>query len=188
MRFDEVLPLEEAPSVLQEVLELVSIQRFHARGFIQGSDRGQQFHLEVDKPAQKWFIAFENGETQEFSDGTTMLGGGPLIHNTTFSEPVPMPAALAFPEKLMLWGQRANSARPMLAQNIGARSILITFEHQADASLRSTLVINRDLGLIERVIQFGLPQVVLVDVIPGEPFERHIPSVWPKPEVIYPEY
>lgn len=174
--------------MLQEVLDLVSIQRFQARGFIQGSDRGQQFHLEVDKPAQKWFIAFENGATNELSDGTTTLGGGPLIHNTTFGEHVPMPTALAFPEKLMLGGQGAHSARPMLAKNIGARSILITFEHQADASLRSTLVINRDLRLIERVIQFGLPHVVLVDVIPGKPFERHIPSVWPEPEIIYPEY
>lgn len=188
MQFDEVLPLEETPSVLQEVLKLVSIQRFHARGFIQDSDRIQQFHLEVDKPAEKWFIVFENGGTKEFSEGTTTFAGGPVIHNTTFSEHVHLPAALAFPEKLMLWGQSSHSARPMLVQSIGVRSILITFEHQADASMRSTLVINRDLGLIERVIQFGGSHVVLVDVIPGKPFERHIPSVWPDPEVIYPEY
>lgn len=49
--------------------------RFHARGFIQDSDRIQQFHLEVDKPAEKWFIVFENGGTQEFSEGTTTFAG-----------------------------------------------------------------------------------------------------------------
>lgn len=87
-----------------------------------------------------------------------------------------------------MWGQLPGAFRPVLVQRIGVRSILITCEHGRDPSMRGTMVIDTELGMVVRHLPFGGPVVVLVDVEPGRGIERRVPESFPELAVIIPRY
>lgn len=189
MIFDRALTPEESASLLDEVRPLLTAERFHARALVL-SDSGatEQWHLEIDKPANAWFLVSEGGTVYEYRDGTVRYGSDPPHHETSISAGATGPAVLAFPERLLVWGGHPGHFRPVLVQRIGRKSLLITFEHGLDPSMRGTLVIDTELGLVTRFMQFRSPQTVLVDVEPGRPIERRVPDAYPELEVIIPEY
>ena len=188
MIFDRVLTYDESRAVLDEIRPLLTADRFHARGLVQDSGGVTQWHVEVDKPRRSWFMVSESGMTYEVSDGVASLGSDPPRTVDDPSEGALGPVALAFPERLLVWGQGANHYRPVLVQRVGSHSILITVEHGADPSMRATLVLDTDLGLITRVMNFISAGVLLVDVELGRSIERHVPRHYPELDVIYPEF
>ncbi|PZQ89913.1 MAG: hypothetical protein DI534_09140 [Leifsonia xyli] len=188
MIFDRALSIEHARGVLDELRPLLTAKRFHARGLTQDGDRVTQWHVEVDRPARSWFLSSENGTTYEVRDGMATLGNEKPRRVSDLSEGSLGPVVLAFPERLLVWGERPTHYRPVLVQRIGQHSILITIEHGADPSMRGTIVVDTRLGLITRVMNFISRAVVLVDVEIDKPIERRAPEAFPEPDVIHPDY
>lgn len=155
---------------------------------MQSHDSVEQWHVEVDLVAEQWFVVDERGHTHEFRDGVTIHDGQPVDRKTHVSEEIFDPLTAAFPEQLGWWGEHNHSFRPVLAERVGNQSVLLTFEHGADPSMRSTLVVDAKLGLVTRVVHFGSPFIVIVDVELGRGVERLTPAAFPALDIIHPDF
>lgn len=188
MIFDRVLSDEGSSEVLVQLRELLKAQRFHARGIVQSHDSIEQWHIEVDLVAEQWFAVDEQGHTHEYSDGVTIHRGQPVEHETDIWDALVGPLIAVFPQRLRWWGELVHDFRPVLAERVGKQSVLLTFEHGADPSMRSTLVADTQLGVVTRVMHFDSPYILLLDVELGRGIERNIPEVFPALEIIFPEF
>lgn len=188
MIFDRILSPHESSLVLSQVQALRTVDCFHARVLVQTHERIEQWHIEVDHAAESWFAATENGDIEEFRDGITFHRGEAVTRSTTISDALPTPVTPAFPEKLTWWGEHDHGFRPVMVEHIGKKSILLTFEHGADPSMRSTMVVDTEIGLVTRVMHFDSPYIMLLDIEPGKPIERRTTPSFPELEVVYPNY
>ncbi|WP_461638859.1 hypothetical protein [Leucobacter sp. BZR 635] len=188
MIFDRRLSPDESSTVLAELQALRAVDRFHARALLQARDEIEQWHIEVDYAAETWFAANGLGETDEFRGGTRRFRGEALTYPTTVSDSLPSAVVPAFPERLSWWGGHSHGYRPIMIERIGKRSMLLTFEHGTDASMRCTMVVDRETGIVTRVMHFDSPYVMLLDIEPGKSVERRVPQSFPEPEVVYPDY
>ena len=188
MLFDRVLQRDETPVVLSYVRSLLTAERFHGRALVQVGGSVTQWHLEVDRPARTWFAVSEEGQTREFTNSTLFDDGVAMPGDWRNHGPTHGPAVFAFPEFLHCWGQPRSAPWPMLMQRIGRKSVLVTFEHGADPSLRTTLVIDTELGLMTRSMGIAEEYRVLVDIELGRGIERLRPESYPELEVLEPDF
>jgi hypothetical protein len=63
-----------------------------------------------------------------------------------FPAGMPQPVRMLYPGELLTWGRGTESFHPVLVQEIGSHSILVTFEHKEDPAFRTTMVIDRETG------------------------------------------
>ena len=92
------------------------------------------------------------------------------------------------PEALLMWGRRGDSFYPMLVQEIGRRSLLVTFEHVDDPAFRATAVVNRTTGIIEKMAILG-DLTILTEVEIDVPLARESsPDFIPITDWIRPDY
>ena len=183
-----VLSPAERADVLPQLQTLLTADRFHARGILQSGDSIEQWHIEVDYPAAAWFAVNERGDVHEFRDGMTTHRGQSVERPTSFADELVGPLAAAVPARLPWWGERSHDFSPVMIEHLGTHSLLLTFEHGADSSMRATMVVDTTLGLVTRVLHFNAPYILLLDIEPGRPITRITPDAFPTPEVIYPEY
>jgi len=188
MIFNRVLTTDESKEVFPYLQSLLTTDPFQARGIVQTHSEIEQWHIEVDRSTDQWFAVNDRGHTHEYRDGATFHRGEPVEHPTTVSSELVGPMLAAFPERLRWWGESDHDFRPILMEHVGQRSNLVTFEHGADPSMRSTMVLDTKLGLVTRVMQFDAPYIVLLDVERRRGVERIIPKSFPELEVIYPNY
>lgn len=188
MIFNRVLTTDESKEVFPYLQSLLTTDPFQARGIVQTHSEIEQWHIEVDRSTDQWFAVNDRGHTHEYRDGATFHRGEPVEHPTTVSSELVGPMLAAFPERLRWWGESDHDFRPILMEHVGQRSNLVTFEHGADPSMRSTMVLDTELGLVTRVMQFDAPYIVLLDVERRRGVERIIPKSFPELEVIYPNY
>lgn len=191
MIFNRALSPAESKEVFPSVRKHITADRFHARGIeLNRNNELEQWHIEVDRSAEQWFAVNDHGHTHEYRDGQTFRRGQSVEHHTTMESGrglVP-PLQAVFPGQLRWWGEYSHDFRPVLVETVGKRSHLLTFEHGADPSMRSTMVIDTELGLVTRVMHFGAPYILLLDVELHRGIERVVPETFPEPEVIYPDY
>ncbi len=188
MIINRTLSPEESTLVFSQVQGLRTVDCYHARALVQSQNETEQWHIEVDYRSGRWFAASENGHTDEFHDGVTFHGGKAVDRPTTISDELPPPLESAFPETLPWWGGHDHGFRPVLLESVGKKSVLLTFEHGSDPSMRSTMVVDTEIGVVTRVMHFNSPYVVLLDIEPGRQIERIAPESFPKLEVVYPSY
>lgn len=188
MILNRILSNAESNEVLGQVQSLATASRFHARGIVQSHDAIEQWHIEVDYSAQQWFAVNDLGQVHEFRDGVTFHQGEPVAHPTDISSELVGPLIAAFPDRLQWWEGRSHGFRPVLIERVGNQSLLLTFEHGADQSMRATLVVDTQLGLVTRVMHFNSPYIMFLDVELDRGIERLTPESFPALEVMYPQY
>ncbi|TFD53935.1 hypothetical protein E3T55_04375 [Cryobacterium frigoriphilum] len=175
--FDRVLTATESAAVLDEILLLCTATGFHATGVAQNSGQVTAHHIEVDLTAEEWFLYDPRSRASyRYHDHTVTAPHDEFPTHSEFGEFVPDQALrLAFPRKLFVWGRPGDDYRPILVQRLGHHSILITIENRDDAAARGTIIVNTELGLIEKMCR-TTEAVLLTNVQPGLPVERHTPT------------
>ncbi|WP_330193699.1 hypothetical protein [Pseudarthrobacter sp. J64] len=109
-------------------------------------------------------------------------------HAVVFPRGMPLEIQMLHPEALRMWGRGGESFYPVLVQEIGRRSLLITFEHVEDPAFRATAVVNRKTGIIEKVAMLG-DITVLTEVEIDVPLVRESePEFVPITDWIRPDY
>lgn len=111
-----------------------------------------------------------------------------MAHPTEISSELVGPLIAAFPDRLQWREGRSHGFRPVLIERVGNQSLLLTFEHGADQSMRATLVVDTQLGLVTRVMHFNSPYIMFLDVELDRGIERLTPESFPALEVMYPQY
>ena len=160
MFLGQVLPRSEGPAICRELVELRSAGPVEVRGVHQ-DHRGRsirQFQFSLDEATRSWSMQRENDSEQWFEDG--------VLHNTdgavpiAFERSLPMEVRMAIPERFLWWGRTSEELAPMLVQRVGQHSILVTFEHNADPAVRTTMVLDERDGIARRRFDIGEATVV----------------------------
>lgn len=107
------------------------------------------------------------GKVYSYRNGTVSMPPDPP-RQFEFGRGMPHEIGILCPDQLLLWGRRSESFYPVLAQEIGSHSILLTFEHIDDPAFRSTMVIDRRLGVIRKTAMLG-DLTILTDVRIDQP-------------------
>ncbi|MBT2498012.1 hypothetical protein J7E25_02780 [Agromyces sp. ISL-38] len=170
MKFNTVLPRSDGPGVLNEVLRMTSHASVRATGVTQQGEHHFQFQVELDLPGGEWHMVTSRGEVYSYRDGTVSLPPDPPFQ-AEFGSGMFNEIRMLYPDRLLLWGRRNESFYPMLAQEIGTHSILLTFEHVEDPAFRATMVIDRRLGVIRKTAMLGDLRI-LTDVQIDQPMAR----------------
>jgi hypothetical protein len=170
VEFDTVFPRSAGPAVLAEVLRITSQTNIRAMGVTQEGQRHFQFQVELDIPDREWQMVTSHGKVYSYRDGIVSLTPDPPFE-AEFGRGMLHPVRMLYPDRLLLWGRRSESFFPMLAQEIGTHSILLTFEHVEDPAFRATMVIDRRLGVIRKTAMLG-DVTILTDVQIGQPLTR----------------
>lgn len=170
MEFDRVLTRAAGPEILAEVVAMTSHRTVRATGVSQSGATHFQFNAEIDCVAHEWNMITTSGLVQSFRDGVINLSPDPPFVGQ-FPSGMPHPLRMMHPDQLLVWGRGQESFHPILAQQIGTRSILLTFEHKEDPAFRSTMVIDRALGVVCKTAMLG-DITILTDIAVDEPLER----------------
>ena len=187
MNLDKVLGQTDSPSVLDEIVALRTHTSVRAKGVSQSGQSHYQFVAQLDAKAQAWHLVDDEGRRSS-AVGTWRLQDGEASTEFVFPRGMPETVQLLYPEALLMWGRRGESFYPMLLQEIGRRSLLITFEHIGDPAFRATAVINRSTGIIEKLAVLG-DIVILTDVETGVQLDPQItPKFLPITDWIRPNY
>ncbi|HEY9365995.1 MAG TPA: hypothetical protein VIP55_05130 [Agromyces sp.] len=123
--------------------------------------------MELDVAARAWQMVTSLGGVYAYRDGTVSLPPDPPFKDK-FGSGMFHELRMLHPDRLMLWGRGHESFYPILAQEIGSHSILLTFEHTEDPAFRSTMVIDRRLGVIRKTAMLG-DLTILTDVQIDQP-------------------
>lgn len=167
MEYDTLLPRSASAGVLAEVLRIASPARVRVTGVSQYGDHHHQFQVELDVAARAWQMVTSLGGVYAYRDGTVSLPPDPPFKDK-FGSGMFHELRMLHPDRLMLWGRGHESFYPILAQEIGSHSILLTFEHTEDPAFRSTMVIDRRLGVIRKTAMLG-DLTILTDVQIDQP-------------------
>ncbi|MFJ6537236.1 hypothetical protein ACIQH5_13515 [Paenarthrobacter sp. NPDC091711] len=154
MKLDVVLSRTDSPSVLDGIVALRTYTSVRARGVSQSGRNHYQFVAELDAKAEEWHLVDDQGRRSS-AVGTWLLQDREAPLEVVFPRGMPKAVQMLYPEALLMWGRRSESFYPMLVQEIGQRSLLITFEHIEDPAFRATAVINRSTGIIEKLAVMG---------------------------------
>ncbi|MEV5070808.1 hypothetical protein MRBLMI12_002424 [Microbacterium sp. LMI12-1-1.1] len=162
IRLDAVLRRSDTDAVVSAVKELENQRRLSGQGITQSRDGIRQFQFAADELNQWWVIVFDNGERQEYRDGKyTYRGRRPdESQPAEFFRPMPQALQLLWPTRLLTWANPHGSFYPVLAQHVGERSILFTFEHVDDPAFRQTLVLDERSGIAKRLIGYDYGLVI----------------------------
>lgn len=187
MNLDEVLGRIHSPNVLNELVALRTYSSVRAKGVSQSGQSHYQFVAELDAKAQEWHLVDDQGRRSS-AVGTWLLQDRDASLEVVFPRGMPKALQMLYPEALLMWGRQGESFYPMLVQEIGHRSLLITFEHIEDPASRATAVVNRFTGIIEKLAIRG-DIIILTDVEIGVPLDREIkPAFPPITDWIRPDY
>lgn len=167
MRFDTILTTADSPSVLAEVVRLTTHRSVWARGVSQSDSSLSQFVAELDAGAEAWHLVTESGRARWFRDGVMVAEPDPPTP-VPFARSMPGQVQLLHPVALPMWGRGRESFYPMLAQRIGAHSILLTFEHVNDPAFRSTMVIDEAVGAVRKFARLG-DVTILTEIVTNRP-------------------
>lgn len=127
------------------------------------------------------------GKAYSYRDGTVSLPPDPPFQ-AEFGTGMFHEIQMLYPDRLLQWGRPRESFYPMLAQEIGTHSILLTFEHIEDPAFRATMVIDRRLGVIRKTSTLG-DLCILTDVQIDQPIARDKKPVFePITDWIRPDY
>lgn len=182
-----MLPRSAGRGVLAEVLRMTSHSSVRAIGVTQQNNRHFQFQVELDVPGREWHVVTSNGKVYSFRDGTVSLPPDPPFQ-AAFGRGMLHEVRMLYPDRLLLWGRPRESFYPMLAQEIGTHSILLTFEHVEDPAFRSTMVIDRRLGVVRKTAMLG-DITILTDVQVDQPMTRATNATFePITDWIRPDY
>ncbi|MDQ1058422.1 hypothetical protein QFZ23_002323 [Arthrobacter globiformis] len=153
MKFNTVLGRSDSSSLLSEIVALRTQATVRTKSVSQSGASHFQFVAELDAEAEEWHMITDQGLRWSAVDGMLSLEPDPP-HAVAFPRGMPTEVQMLHPEALLMWGRRGESFYPMLIQEIGRRSLLITFEHVEDP-FRATAVINRTTGIIEKMAALG---------------------------------
>lgn len=155
MRLDTLLTRADCEDVLQEVAALPTYRTLRVHGVRQDSAHScHQFYAELDRVNESWYYLqnMPGGEKFSYSDG--VLKTTDPATKLEYPQGMPSEVQMLDPQNLYMWGGR-TSFYPMLVQNIGKHSLLITFEHVNDPAFRPTVVIDRRNGIATRMVKLG---------------------------------
>lgn len=187
MNLDTVLGRTDSPSVLDKIVALRTHTSMRAKGVSQSGRSHYQFVAQLDAQAQAWHLVDDRGRRSS-AVGTWHLQDGEASTEFVFPRGMPETVQMLYPEALLMWGRRGESFYPMLLQEIGRRSILITFEHVEDPAFRATAVINQSTGIMEKLAVLG-DVTILSDVETGVQLDPEIkPDFLPITDWIRPNY
>lgn len=170
MEFDKVLTRAAGPEILAEVVAMTSHRTVRATGVSQSGATHFQFNAEIDCVALEWNMIGSGGLVRSFRDGVINLPPDPPYVGQ-FPSGMPHPLRMMHPDQLLVWGRGKESFHPILAQQIGTHSILLTFEHREDPAFRSTMVIDRALGVVRKTAMLG-DITILTEIAVDEPLVR----------------
>ncbi|MFF2318658.1 hypothetical protein ACFVTE_20610 [Arthrobacter sp. NPDC058097] len=155
MKLDTVLERSDSSSLLGEIVALRTHTSMRAKGVSQCRGSHYQFVAELDAKAEEWHMVTDQGQRWSAVDGMLSVEPEPP-HEVDFPSGMPTEVQMLHPEAFLMWGRGGGeSFYPMLIQEIGRRSLLITFEHVEDPALRATAVINGTTGIIEKMAMLG---------------------------------
>lgn len=187
MKLDTVLDRTDSPSVLDEIVALRTHSSVRAKGVRQSGRSLFQFVAQLDVQTQAWHLVNDEGKRSS-AVGTWRLQEGEASTEFVFPRGMPETVQMLYPEALLMWGRRSESFYPMLIQEIGRRSLLITFEHIGDPAFRATAVINRFTGIMEKLAVLG-DLTILTDVETGVQLDPEVmPEFLPITDWIRPNY
>lgn len=171
MKLDTILDPADTDDVFREVAALSTYETVRVRGVRQKSTSVHyQFYVELDRVNESWYFFCDvaGGETFSYSDGVITTADPSM--ELDYPQGMPSEMHLLDPRLLLMWGGR-SSIYPMLAQDIGKHSLLITFEHTNDPAYRPTLVIDKRTGIASRMVNLG-EVTILTDVRVNVPLVR----------------
>lgn len=177
VEFDMVLTRAAGPGVLADVVAMTSHRTIWAQGVAQSGSSHYQFHVELDVPAQEWRMVTSDGREYAFGEGVLTLALDPP-RPAQFPAGMPPPVRMLYPAQLLTWGRGPESFHPVLVQEIGSHSMLLTFEHKDDPAFRTTMVIDRELGVIRKTILLE-DLTIFTDIVTEQPLPRLDPIEFP---------
>jgi hypothetical protein len=154
MKLNTVLDRSDSSSLLSEIVALRTHTAVRTKGVSQSGASHYQFVAELDAEAEEWHMVTDQGQRCSAVDGMLSVEPDPP-HAVPFPRGMPTEVQMLHPEAFLMWGRRGESFYPMLIQEIGRRSLLITFEHVEDPAFRATAVINGTTGIIEKMAMLG---------------------------------
>lgn len=98
-------------------------------------------------------MVFDHGARWSYSEGVVQYGDQEP-HPADFIGSLPGELKMLWPTEFLIWGARRTHFRPALVQQLGRRSLLITFEHDEDPAMRQTMVIDRTTGIATRRFEY----------------------------------
>lgn len=150
---DCVLDLGDAARIRADVAALAGARVLVGDGLTQDRQGFQQFRFSVNEPAAVWDMVLENGAKWSYSGGVVDYGHGEP-RSMDFVASLPSQLRMLWPTEFLIWGDSPTHFRPVLAQRIGQRSLLLTFEHGKDPAMRQTLVIDQTTGIATKRIEY----------------------------------
>ena len=187
MKFNSILKLTDGQNLLHEITALRKHSSARVEGVRQTGASRYQFVAELDINIETWFTVTDDGEMRSVVDGELTAEPGPPIE-VSFPQGMPEPVQMLYPEALFMWGRRGEGFYPMLVQEVGHRSLLITFEHVDDPAHRATAIVNRETGILERLAILG-DVTILTDIKLDVPLTRERePEFNPITDWIRPNY
>jgi hypothetical protein len=187
MKFNTILSTTDSHSVLSGIVALRKHASARAKGVRQTGSSHYQFVAELDAKEEAWHMVNDRGQIYSAVDGI-ITAEPDLPHAMAFPRGMPQEIQMLHPEALLMWGRASESFYPMLLQEIGRKSLLITFEHVNDPAFRPTAVVNRTTGIIEKMAILGdltIMTEVEIDVPLGRESE---PEFVPITDWIRPNY
>ncbi len=189
VRFDELLTRSDGPVIAEEFAALRRPARYVLEGIHQEPrQKSWQFRVDIDEPAQTWTLVRQRAKPVSYRDGVLHEpDDGPIdvsFARGMVSSPV---VRMAAPDLMLRWGRATDDVHPILIQQIGEHSILVTFEHHEDPASRSTLVIDERDGIARRSYEHG-EATIITSVRTAEPDEalpraRFVPPTdWIRPQ------
>ncbi|MFF2318305.1 hypothetical protein ACFVTE_18815 [Arthrobacter sp. NPDC058097] len=169
MKLDTVLDRSDSSSLLSEIVALRTHTSMRVKGISQFRGSHYQFVAELDAGAEEWHMVTDQGQRWSAVDGMLSVEPDPP-HAVEFPRGMPTEVRMLHPEALLMWGRGGESFYPMLIQEIGRRSLLITFEHVEDPAFRATAVINGTTGIIEKMAMLS-DVTILTEVEFGTPLD-----------------
>jgi hypothetical protein len=154
MKFDTILSAADSHSVLSGIVALRKHTAVRAKGVRQTGSSHYQFVAELDETAEAWHMVNDRGHIFSAADGIITAEPDPP-HAVPFPRGMPQEIQMLHPEALLMWGRASDGFYPMLVQEIGRKSLLITFERGNDPAYRATAVVNRTTGIIEKMAILG---------------------------------
>ncbi|WP_247041385.1 hypothetical protein [Arthrobacter rhizosphaerae] len=187
MKFNTILSTTESHRVLGAIVALRHHISARAKGLRQTGSSHYQFVAELDAKAQAWHMVNDRGHVSSAADGIITPEPEPP-HAMAFPRGMPQEIQMLHPEALLMWGRSSESFYPVLLQEIGRKSLLITFEHVNDPAFRATAVVNRTTGIIEKMAILG-DVTILTEVEIDVPLARESePEFVPITDWIRPDY
>jgi len=159
MLLDRVLGPTDGAKLRSDIGALGSPRSLLVEGVTQDRGETRQFRFWVDEPESSWAAVFDNGAQWSYSAGIVDYGNG-NSHPSSFHDSMSKPMKMLWPTEFLVWGERPTHFRPVLAQRIGQRSLLLTFEHGGDPAMRQTMVVDQDSGIATKRIEYDHATIV----------------------------